>query len=182
MPNPDFGRVYDEHVWRVYAFFAYWVRSRADAEDLTQHCFERALKAWSRYDPARASVSTWLLAIARNLMVDHLRAAGSRRQQPLEEIDLESLQAAPDEHSLGIDPDLARALAELGPREREVIALRFGGDLTGPEIAALTGLSLANVQQIMSRALRRMRVMLDGTELGATAGAASSAAGRVSTG
>jgi len=49
----------------------------------------------------------------------------------------------------------------LGDRDRELIALRFGGDLTGPEIAELTGLSLANVQQILSRSLRRMRAEMD---------------------
>lgn len=68
-------------------------------------------------------------------------------------------QVEPD---LGLDPDLAAALARLPEREREIIALRYGGDLTGPEIAALTGLSLANVQQILSRSLRRLRADLEG--------------------
>jgi RNA polymerase sigma-70 factor (ECF subfamily) len=49
----------------------------------------------------------------------------------------------------------------LSAREREIIALRFGGELAGPEIAEVTGLSLANVQQILSRSLRRMRDVLD---------------------
>jgi DNA-directed RNA polymerase specialized sigma24 family protein len=42
-----------------------------------------------------------------------------------------------------------------------VLALRFGGDLTGPEIAELTGLTLSNVQQILSRSLRRLRAELE---------------------
>jgi RNA polymerase sigma-70 factor (ECF subfamily) len=165
MPLRDFAGIYDEHVWRVYGFFAYWVRSRPDAEDLTQQTFERAFRAWNRYDEARASVSTWLLAIARNLMVDHMRAGAGTRQRPMEDSDLNELPAAPDRRRLGIDPDLERALAELGARERELIALRFGGDLSCPEIAELTGLTLANVQQILSRSLRRMRTNLDGTGL-----------------
>jgi RNA polymerase sigma-70 factor (ECF subfamily) len=162
MPVRDFADVYDEHVWRVYGFFAYRLSSRADAEDLTQQTFERALRAWGRYDESRASVSTWLLVIARNLLVDHVRAGRSARLRPVEEDELEAIAAAPDRHSLGLDPELERALAELGPRERELIALRFGGDLTGPEIAELTGLTLANVQQILSRSLRRLRASLDG--------------------
>ena len=52
----------------------------------------------------------------------------------------------------------------MGERERELIALRFGGDLTGPEIAELTELSLANVHQILSRALRTLRERLIATE------------------
>jgi DNA-directed RNA polymerase specialized sigma24 family protein len=54
-------------------------------------------------------------------------------------------------------PELGRTLRELGDRDREVIALRFGGDLTGPEIASLIDLSLADIQQIISRSLRKLR-------------------------
>ena len=171
----DFTAVYDEHLARVYGFFSYWVRSRADAEDLTQQCFERAFRAWHRYDPSRASVSTWLLVIARNLLVDHRRAAGTARSRSPEEGELEAVPAAPDRIDLGLDPEVAAALAELSPRERELIALRYGGDLTGPEIAELTGLTLANVQQILSRSLRRMRATI---EAEADAADASSLAAR----
>jgi RNA polymerase sigma-70 factor (ECF subfamily) len=172
MQHTDFAAVYDEHVWRVYGYFAYWSGSRGDAEDLTQQTFERAFRAWGRYDPARAGVSTWLLAIARNLLVDHLRVAAAGRRRPLADEDLERLAADPDAIDLGLDPDLERALSDLGTRERELIALRFGGDLNGPEIAEMTGLTLANVQQILSRALRRLRAALDGTELHAASSSA----------
>jgi RNA polymerase sigma-70 factor (ECF subfamily) len=167
VPVRDFAGIYDEHVWRVYGFFAYRLSSRADAEDLTQQTFERALGAWARYDESRASVSTWLLAIARNLLIDHIRSSRAGRLYPVDDEDLDAIAAAPDRHSVGLEPELEQALAELGPRERELIALRFGGDLNGPEIAALTGLTLANVQQILSRSLRRMRLSLDGERAGA---------------
>ena len=162
----DFSAVYDEHVWHVYGFFAYRMRTRADAEDLTQQTFERALKAWSRYDPAKASVHTWLIVIARNLLVDHYRADRSSRQQPLDELDggHDALQDTRDQPDLGLEPDLERALSTLSAREREIIALRFGGELTGPEIAEATSLSLANVQQILSRSLRRMRAVIEDGE------------------
>jgi RNA polymerase sigma-70 factor, ECF subfamily len=165
MKQREFGAIYEEHVWRVYGFLAYRLRSRQDAEDLTQLTFERALRAWSTYDERRAAVGTWLIAIARNLLIDHIRAGSAGARNIVDEPDLEALPAGPDHHSLGLDPDLERALSLLNPRERELIALRFGGDLTGREIAELTDLTLANVQQILSRALRRMRVALDGSEL-----------------
>ncbi|HWH19531.1 MAG TPA: response regulator transcription factor, partial [Solirubrobacterales bacterium] len=62
------------------------------------------------------------------------------------------------------------ALDALSERDREVLALRFGGDMTGPEIAKLLNLSLANVQQILSRSLRRLRKRLEGGELDRAAG------------
>lgn len=161
MVTRAFSDVYDEHVGHIYGFFAYRLRSRTDAEDLTQETFERALRAWGRYDPSRASLATWLMAIARNLLVDHLRADRGGWQRPVADVEELAPAGAPDQHDLGLDPDLERALAQLGEREREIVALRFGGDLSGPEIAGLTGLSLANVQQILSRSLRRMKATLD---------------------
>jgi DNA-directed RNA polymerase specialized sigma24 family protein len=122
----EIAELYEEHVWGVYGFFGYRVASRADAEDLTQLTFERALRAWGRFDPERASARTWLISIANNLLIDHYRRDRTSGQEPL-----------------------------------EVIALRFGGELTGPEIAELTGLSLANVQQILSRSLRKVRATLE---------------------
>lgn len=157
----DFTDVYDEQIWNVYGFFAYRVRCRSDAEDLTQRTFERALRAWERFDPERAPVGAWLLAIARNLLIDHYRADTSDRRQPLDEVTEERLGSEAPEPDLGIEPELAEALALLSPRDREIIALRFGGELSGPEIAELTGLSLANVQQILSRSLRRLRATLE---------------------
>ena len=50
----DFAEVYDEHIWDVYGYVAYRLSSREEAEDVTQMAFERALKAWKRYDPSRA--------------------------------------------------------------------------------------------------------------------------------
>jgi RNA polymerase sigma-70 factor (ECF subfamily) len=165
----DFASIYDDYVWDVYGFLGYRVRTREEAEDLTQATFERALRAWGRYDPERASVRTWLLAIARNLLVDHYRRDRSPRHEPLDETeDAERLvgeASVEAEATLGLAPGLEAALAELSARERELIALKFGGDMSGPEIAKVTGLTLANVQQILSRSTRRMRAKLDAADV-----------------
>ena len=159
--SDDFAAAYDEQVWSVYGFFAYRVGSREDAKDLTQQTFERALRAWARFDPERAPVGAWLMAIARNLLIDHYRGSGSARHQPLDKVAEDQLGSEMPEPDLGIEPDLAEALATLSPRDREVVALRFGADLKGPEIAELSGLSLANVQQVLSRSLRKLRTALE---------------------
>ena len=52
--DSGFARVYREHVFRVYGFLAYRVHDHALAEDLTQATFERALRSWPKFDPARA--------------------------------------------------------------------------------------------------------------------------------
>jgi RNA polymerase sigma-70 factor (ECF subfamily) len=163
--NGDFADAYDEQVWNVFGFFAYRVADRSDAEDLTQQTFERALRAWSRFDPARAPLGVWLISIARNLLVDHYRRNGAApRAEPLDAVPEEQLGSEMPAPDLGLDPDLAAALATLSPRDREIVALRFGADLTGPEIAETTGLTLANVQQILSRSLRKLRAHLEAVE------------------
>ena len=176
-PVEQFARLYDEHVWTVYGFFGYRLNSRQDAEDLTQQTFERALKAWDGFDESRAGPATWLLAIARNLLIDHHRADRSDRLEPIADgglrPDLEPSTEIGD-RVLGLDPELEVALRRLNDRERELLALRFGADLSGPEIAALTGLSLANVQQILSRSLRRLRDELAGAGFDARLGRSAS--------
>jgi len=157
--HSNFARVYDEHVWRVYGFLAYRLGDRDTAEDLTQATFERALRAWARFDPRRASESTWLLAIARNLLIDHYRRDRSNLTEPIEE-HVAPTVPGPEEH-LTASAELVSALGRLSERDREIVALRFGGDMTGPEIAQLLDLTLANVQQILSRSLRKLRGLLE---------------------
>jgi RNA polymerase sigma factor (sigma-70 family) len=103
------------------------------------------------------------MTIARNLLIDRYRASGSAagRDLPLEEIDPRALPTVNGAADLGVAPELAVALAGLKHRDQEILALRYGADLTGPEIASMTGLSLANVQQIISRGLRQLRESLE---------------------
>jgi RNA polymerase sigma-70 factor, ECF subfamily len=161
----DFGETYEEELPRVYGYVAYQVMHPEEAEDLTQQTFERALAHWDEFDDRRATVTTWLLAIARNLIVDHYRARSRRPPTTtIEEVPEAQLEASRDsDPPLGIGAELETALAGLGERERELIALRYGADLSGPQIATLTGLSVANVQQILSRSLRRLRSELEGS-------------------
>jgi RNA polymerase sigma factor (sigma-70 family) len=163
----DFLQVYEQHVQSVYGFLAYRTRSSTDAEDLTQLTFERALKAWDRFDPRKASAGTWLLAIARNAYIDFRRrdrSGGLRSIDAGEVGEREMPTHSGPEESLGLGADVAAAVGRLGRHEREALALRFGGDLRGPEIADLLGISVANAQQRLSRALRKLRSELDPDE------------------
>ena len=159
----EFIDAYEEHFQSVYGFHGYRLRSKAETEDLTQETFERALGAWDRFDPSRGELRTWLLAIARNVYIDHRRRQGARPQTVVVDLGEEpevQPQVSPEER-IGVDPELANALRRLSRREREAIALRFGGDLPTREIAELLGVSLSNAQQILSRALRRLKSILE---------------------
>ncbi len=155
----ELSRVYREHVDAVYAFFGYSLREAA-AEDLTSATFERVLRSWRKYDPARGSERAWILAIARNQLVDHYRRQSHRDALSTDEHPglIETLGSGeePLERVLSAD-ELRRWLGVLGERERQIVALRYAADLPANDIAEIVGLSSANVHQILSRSLRRLR-------------------------
>lgn len=152
-------RMYRTHVRAVYAFFAYSVTSET-AEDLTQATFERVVKRWESFDPERGSEKTWILAIAKNTLVDHFRREQHRTTVSTDEhpglLDRLSTTTSPIDRRIRTD-GLLEWLEQLDERERLLIALRYGADMSTSEVAESTGLSLANVQQILSRCLRRLR-------------------------
>ena len=160
----DLRRVYRTHARAVYAFFAYSVRADV-AEDLTADTFERVMRFWRRFDPARASERTWILSIARNALTDHFRRSSLRQTVSTDEQPalLDRLSGDDDALAVRVRVDGVKEwLEQLDEREQLLIALRYGGDLSTAEVAEATGLSLANVQQILSRCLRRLRRVSEG--------------------
>jgi len=156
----DWDAVYAEELPRVYNFFRYRVGNRATAEDLTSLTFEKAWRARRRYRKDRSAVSTWLLTIARNVAIDHFRK--SRPEVVLEEA--QATDAATPEQALVRQGELRRLsdlLAGLPPREREVLALKFGAEATNRAIAGLTGLTESNVGTILHRTITGLRAAWD---------------------
>ena len=157
----DWDAVYAEELPRVYNFFRYRVGNRAAAEDLTSLTFQKAWVARRRYRKDRASVATWLLAIARNVVIDHFR-----RPRPEVVLDegLASGGATPEEAVVrgGELQRLGALLRGLPPREREILALKFGADATNRAIAKLTGLSESNVGTILHRTIAGLKAEWDG--------------------
>lgn len=149
--NERLNELYEAHVSDVYGYLAYRLGSRAEAEHLTRLTFERALHEPESSDPARI----WLLKIARQLTRSRERSADTSSDD------------------LGLEPELARALAGLDRGPRSVIALRFGAGLRGPEIAGVLGVSQAEVRRLLSQGIRRVR-----SELARAESAAESNPGR----
>ena len=157
MRDDEFERLYAAEAQGLFAFLVYRTGDRALAEDLLADAFERALRARRRFDPRRGSHKSWLYAIALNLLRDHARRAAAEGRA-LERTGVHA-GGADDARveSLGEREELQRALATLAPEEREAIALRFGAELTVPEIAKLLGEPLTTVEGRVYRALRKLR-------------------------
>jgi RNA polymerase sigma-70 factor (ECF subfamily) len=156
--EPDWDDVYAEQLPRVLNYFRYRLGQTADVEDLTARTFEKAWRARHRYRRDVAGFSTWLLTIARNVATDHLRTR--QRHDPLEAAAaVASPGHTPEQHALRqSDADrLAVLLSTLEPRQRELIAMKYGADMTNRAIAHATGLSESNVGTILHRAVEALR-------------------------
>jgi len=168
------------HRTTLWNFLLRLVGDRARAEDLLQDTFLRAVKASAEWE-ARAKVTTWLFAIARNLATDEARRAVHRRAEPLEGRDdapgpidrAASDDPPPDAAAEGalLRPRLEAALAALPAEQREVFLLREQGGLGFREIAEVTGVPENTVKSRMRYALEGLRRTL------ATLGVTSEAAG-----
>jgi RNA polymerase sigma-70 factor (ECF subfamily) len=161
MRDDDFEALYAEHAEGLFSFLAYRTGDRSLAEDLLADTFERALRHRRRFDLRRGSRKTWLYAIAVNVLRDHLRRraveAGANEQSdrlaPVRSLETDAVE----------NRDLvSRALEALSSEEREAIALRFGADLSLPEMAKLLGEPLTTMEGRVYRALRKLRDPLGG--------------------
>jgi RNA polymerase sigma-70 factor, ECF subfamily len=140
---------------RVYAYVAYRIGAGPDAEDVTSETFERALRYRKSYDPRKGEPLAWLIGIARRLIE-------GRPVNPELAWDL------PDRADEGDLEDtavrrlaLSHAVGQLEERDRELIALRYGADLTARQIAETLDLRTNAVEVALHRALGRLRSALE---------------------
>ena len=150
-----FARAAEDHLEDVLAYLVYLTRDRSLAEDLAGDAFERALRLWSRYDPRKGSVKTWLCQVARTTALDHFRAEKRRLRRETAYASTETRMTT-EPLAEGLSPELERALAKLTPAEREVIALRVLLELDGPSAARVLGISGTACSTRLSRALKRL--------------------------
>ena len=149
-----FAELYRATFADVYAYVATIVADRAAAEDVTAQAFERAYRKQRSFDARRGSQRAWIFGIARNAALDELRRR--RRTATL-------VAEPPDEVLVAHDEAAVRratvraALETLDARDRELIALKFHGDLSNAEIAKLLGLSESNAGTRVHRAVTKLR-------------------------
>jgi RNA polymerase sigma-70 factor, ECF subfamily len=145
----------------VYAYVAYRLGDGPEAEDVASETFARALRYRDSFDPRKGEPIGWLIGIARRCVAD---AALSRRSY--QELDEAAEPPAPGD----VEADTLRrielreAVASLDEAGRELVALRFGADLSARQIAELTGKSTHAVEVALSRTLERLRKSLETPE------------------
>src|SRR3954452_9023076 len=145
-------------VKRIYAYVAYRVGDGPDADDITSATFERALRYRKNYDPRQGEPIQWLIGIAQREIAAHFGTP----EHP--EGDLADA-VAPGDVALDVITrlDLSAAVEGLEARDRELIALRYGADLSARQIAELLDLKTNAVEVALHRGLKRLREELTPT-------------------
>jgi RNA polymerase sigma-70 factor, ECF subfamily len=145
--DPDAIRfLYLRYADNVYGYVCSIVRDEHEAEDVTQQIFAKLLTALQRYEPRSVPFSAWILRIAHNAAIDHMR---SRRAVPCEEVrspELEDIDMSRERSR-----DLQTALDKLPPEQRDVIVMRFVLGLSPREIADRIGRSEDAVHGLQHR-------------------------------
>ncbi len=156
-----FGKVYDALVKPVYRYIYYRVEPQL-AEDLTEEAFLKAWQNLGKYTP-KAPFSAWVFRIAHNLICDHYRRHNTEAELD-ERLADDSLLGNPARQAeLRLSQiTLRKAIRRLPPAHQEIISLKYMGELENWEIAKATGRSEGAIRLLQHRALKQLRIFLEG--------------------
>src|SRR3954451_18341307 len=145
----------------LYAYVAGLLRDRSAAEDVTAQAFERAYRRRRTFNSGRGSRRAWLFGIARNAALDELRRRRRGTRLVTDPEDDALARAHEVAEGAGRRTTLRMAIAELSPRERELVALKFFAGLTNGEIASVIGTSETNAGTKLHRVIQKLRRACD---------------------
>ena len=157
----EFADLYNQYFPKVFAYVYGRVQDRETSLDIVSDVFEKAfIKVQSLRSPE--SFGSWLFTIARNEVSSHWRKekpAARAAQAAAWENELHNQPRGPEETILHKERlhALSVLVRQLPKREQEIIALKFDGELTNREIAAILDTSEVNVRVTIFRALRKLR-------------------------
>ncbi len=160
------SQLYDAYFPRLYNYLSYKIANQIEAEDLTAQVFEKVITKYSSFDPKRGTFESWIFTIARNALTNYRR---NQQRHPESELGewLEDNNTVPPDQFFLQQEELRRLqvyLAQLNERDRELIALRYGADLSQRRIGEVLGIKEANVAVALGRAVRRLRQMFERDE------------------
>lgn len=144
--------IYAEYHQKVSAYMRGKVHDLHQAEDLVSAVFLKVVQGLDGYDPAKASVSTWVYTITRNTVTDYFRTR--RAVVAFEDYMLDQSDDVPNEEALDI---LADALLRLKENERDLIVLHYYKGYTLKAAAEMMGMSYINAKVVHKKALTGLR-------------------------
>lgn len=159
----DMGAIhflYARYAQDVLGYVNSFVQDRHEAEDITQNVFAKLITAIAKYEQREVPFTAWILRVARNAALDHMRA---RRAVPMEDVRVVDRGQCHVSHERG--RDLRHALEQLPEDQREVLVLRHIVGLSPMEIADALGRTESSIHGLHHRGRRSLQASL--TALGA---------------
>jgi RNA polymerase sigma-70 factor (ECF subfamily) len=157
--------LYVHYADHVYGYVASIVRDEHEAEDVTQHLFAKLMTALPKYEPREVPFSAWILRVARNVAVDHMR---QRRAIPCDEVRELDPHKEDDDSSRMRSLGLRDALATLPEEQRQVVVMRHLVGLTPGEIAHRLGRTEPSIHGLHHRGRGALRTALSEMECAPT--------------
>jgi RNA polymerase sigma-70 factor, ECF subfamily len=156
-----FEELYSRYVRSIYGLALKRLRDRGRAEDAVQETFTAVWRSAGSYRPERGPAAPWLYAVARNAIIDRLRA---RSEPAAEAPDLASNEPGPADRaeSAFVAWRVHRALEELPEKEREVVELAYWSGMSQSEVAEYLHIPLGTVKTRTRSALARLSDVLEG--------------------
>jgi RNA polymerase sigma-70 factor, ECF subfamily len=157
--------LYIRYADNVYGYVASIVRDEFEAEDVTQHVFAKLMTVLPKYQEREVPFSAWILRVARNVAVDHMR---SRRAIPCEEVRELDPSQHDDQAAHQTSMMLREALETLPEDQRQVLVLRHLVGLSPGEIAGQLGKSEPSIHGLHHRGRGALRTVLTERECAPT--------------
>lgn len=163
----SFGAIFDQYFGEIHRYVAQRL-GEEHAEDIVAETFLTAFRKRERYDAERATVRAWLYGIATNLIGKHRRVE-TRRLRALGRYGPEAAAPGPEERvavqvsAESLRPELTAAVAALDRRDRDVLLLVALAGLSHEEIATALDIPYGTVGSRLSRARRKLRAALGGS-------------------
>lgn len=164
----DFSLVFEENFRGIYNFVYARILHRERTEDLVSDIFMKAMTHYDSFDPARASVKTWLTNIARNTLIDEFRRTGRYQVSSLDADTNYVEPSGEDSYPLMQDPvnrEVASILSRLTDAERELLSMIYFQNLSNPEIGEILGINAKAVSERHRRLLVKCRKLEAGKDL-----------------
>jgi RNA polymerase sigma-70 factor, ECF subfamily len=150
------GLLYARYADDVEGYVRSILRDRHEAEDVTQQVFAKLITAIGKYEQREVPFFAWMLRVARNVALDHIRA---RRAVPVGKVRLSETESSAPVGARPVD-ELREVLHELPRDQREVLVLRHLAGLSPREIAACTGRTEASIHGLHHRGRRTLQAGL----------------------
>jgi RNA polymerase sigma-70 factor (TIGR02952 family) len=158
-----FGRLYDHYVTMVHRYVYHRVGDRATAEDVTSETFVRALRRIDSLSFQGRDVGAWLVTIARNIVLDHVKSSRYRLEVVTADMrDADRVTDGPEDAVVAhlTNRELLACVQQLGSEQQECIVLRFIHGLSVSETAEIMGKKDGAIKALQHRAVRRLATLV----------------------